>query len=64
MRYYHRRIEIGKMLVDIVKYLITIAIIGSLITEKLTIKMSIFGVGTSLLLLLLAFFVIPPGKEK
>ncbi|MDI6786291.1 MAG: hypothetical protein QMD92_06225 [bacterium] len=56
--------EIGKMLVDVAKYIITIVIIGSLITEKLTAKLVIFGTMSSLLFLLVAFLIIPSGKEE
>jgi len=64
MKYYNRRKEIGKMLVDVVKYIITIVIIGSLLTEKLTAEMALLGTMASLGFLIVAFFVIPPDKER
>jgi len=48
VKYYNRRQEIGKMLVDVVKYIITIVIIGSLLTERLTEKMALLGIIASI----------------
>jgi|GEM_PF-1317294 len=64
MRYYTRRKEIGKMFIDVVKYIITIVIIGSLVTERLTAKMALSGIIASVGFLLIAFFVIPSNKEE
>ena len=63
MKYSQRRKETGKMLIDIVKYLITIVIIGGLFTDKLTLQMAIWGIISSIVLYLLAFFTIPLDKE-
>lgn len=52
------------MLVDVVKYIITIVIIGSLLTERLTEKMALLGIIASIGFLLIAFFVIPPNKKE
>lgn len=64
MRYYDRRKEIGKMLVDIVKYIITIVLIGGLMTDKLTIKPMLWGIILSGIFLLIGFFTLPPNKEE
>ena len=63
MKYSQRRKETGKMLIDIVKYLITIVIIGGLFTDKLTLQMAIWGIISSIVLYLLAFFTIPLDEE-
>ncbi|MEK7813146.1 MAG: DUF6722 family protein [Candidatus Desantisbacteria bacterium] len=59
MKYSSRRKEIGKMFVDVAKYILTIGIIGSLFTDRLTIKMAMGGVVASVVFLVVAFFVIP-----
>ncbi len=64
MKHCNRRREIGKMLVDVSKYIITIVIIGSLLSERLTVNMALWGVITSLGFLILAFFTIPSDKEE
>jgi hypothetical protein len=63
MKYYQRRSEIGKMLVDIAKYIATIVIIGGLFTEKLTSRMALLELLQHWFLLLIAFFTIPPNGE-
>lgn len=52
------------MLVDVVKYIITIVIIGSLLTEKLTSQMALLGTMASFVFLIIAFFVIPIDEEE
>lgn len=59
-----RRREIGKMLIKIVKYLITIALIGKILTEKVTMSTTISVIVTALIVLVIAFFTIPQNKEK
>jgi len=63
MKYSQRRKEIGKMFVDIVKYLVTIIIIGRILTDSLTPQMAFWGILASLIFLILAFFTIPLDKE-
>jgi hypothetical protein len=62
VRNYERRKEFGKMFLDVAKYVITIVVIGSLLTEKLDVKMAIIGLTIFFLILLAAFFTIPPNK--
>ncbi|MEW6102275.1 MAG: hypothetical protein AB1630_00410 [bacterium] len=64
MRYSTRRKEIGKMFVDVVKYIITIVIIGGLLTDRLTAKIVLFGITTSLGFLVGAWFIIPKDREE
>ena len=52
------------MLVDVVKYIITIGIVGSLLTDRLTTKMAVGGMVASIVFLVLAFFIIPSDGEK
>ncbi|MBM4066918.1 MAG: hypothetical protein FJ266_15010 [Planctomycetes bacterium] len=60
----NRRYEIGKMLIKIVEYLITIALIGKILTEKVTMATTISVIITALIVLAIAFFTIPEKKEK
>ncbi|UJS16556.1 MAG: hypothetical protein L3J17_11620 [Candidatus Jettenia sp.] len=52
------------MLIKIVKYLITIALIGKILTEKVTMSTTISVIVTALIVLVIAFFTIPQNKEK
>lgn len=55
-----RRKELGKMLMDIAKYLATVGFIGSLLTDKLNISIGISIFGSFIILVVVAFYVIPP----
>ena len=59
-----RRREIGKMLMKVVEYLITIALIGKILTEKVTIETTISVILTALIVLVIAFFTLPQNREK
>ena len=59
-----RRREIGKMLIKVVEYLITIALIGKILTEKVTIETTISVILTALIVLVIAFFTLPQNREK
>ncbi len=59
-----RRREIGKMLIKVVEYLITIALIGKILTEKVTTATTISVIITALIVLVIAFFTIPQNREK
>lgn len=64
MQHDDRRREIGKMLIKVVEYLITIALIGKILTEKVTMETTISIVITALIVLVIAFFTIPRNREK
>ena len=64
MKHDDRRREIGKMLIKVVEYLLTIALIGKILTEKVTMSTTISVVITALIVLVIAFFTIPKNKEK
>ena len=64
MRNYERHKEFGKMFLDIAKYVTTIVVIGSLLTEKLDMKMAIIGLILFFLILLVAFFTIQSRQIK
>lgn len=58
-----RRYEAGKMLMDVTKYLLTIGLIGGIITNKITIFSSVFTVAAVIILFAVAYFTIPPDME-
>ncbi|HAP67729.1 MAG TPA: hypothetical protein DCQ99_08115 [Nitrospinae bacterium] len=64
MKHDDRRREIGKMLIKVVEYLITIALIGKLLTEKVTVPVASSIIITGCIVLVIAFFMIPPNREK
>jgi hypothetical protein len=52
------------MLIKVVEYLITIALIGKILTEKVTTATTISVIITALIVLVIAFFTIPQNREK
>lgn len=60
MRHEDRRKELGKMLMDVAKYLTTVGFIGSLLTDKLNLYTGISIFGSILILVITAFYIIPP----
>jgi len=52
------------MLIKVVEYLITIALIGKLLTEKVTVPVASSIIITGCIVLVIAFFMIPPNREK
>lgn len=64
MKHIKRRYEAGKMLMDVTKYLLTIGLIGGVITNKVTSLSAVFIIVAVLLLFAVAYFTIPPDKEE
>ncbi|MBI4746614.1 MAG: hypothetical protein HY786_08785 [Deltaproteobacteria bacterium] len=63
MRHEDRRKELGKMLMDVAKYLATVGLIGSVLTNSLNIYGGITITVIIIALVLIAFYTIPPKKE-
>ncbi|MFH1096121.1 MAG: hypothetical protein ABH886_01335 [Candidatus Desantisbacteria bacterium] len=64
MKHEDRRKELGKMLMDIAKYLATVGFIGNLLAgEKINIGVSMAILVTVVLLVVIAFYTIPSKKE-
>ncbi|PIU84428.1 MAG: hypothetical protein COS67_13290, partial [Deltaproteobacteria bacterium CG06_land_8_20_14_3_00_44_19] len=57
-----RRKELGKMLMDIAKYLATVGFIGSLLTDKLSVAAGISIFAAVIVLVVISFYTIPPKK--
>ena len=64
MKHRERRREIGKMFVDVAKYMITALFVGRLFTEGLTVKMGLYVLLAVAAILLIGFLTIPPEKEE
>ena len=62
MKHEERRREIGKMLLKVIEYLLTIALIGGLLTDKITVKNTTGIIITVVIVLIIAFFTIPQNK--
>jgi hypothetical protein len=63
MKYEDRRKEAGKMLMDVTKYLLTVGIIGGILTEKMTFVSGAIFVITAIIIFIIALFTIPSKKE-
>lgn len=63
MKHTDRRREIGKMLLKVIEYILTIALIGRILTDKITLKTTIGVAVTVVIVLIIAFFIIPSNKE-
>jgi len=64
MKHAKRRQKAGEMLMDVSKYLLTIGLIGGILTEKINPVSSIIIVISVTIFFVLAFFTIPPEKEE
>jgi hypothetical protein len=58
-----RRLELGKMLLDVAKYLATVGLIGGFLTNTLTAPSGLLIAVVVVMLVIVAFYVIPPRKE-
>lgn len=64
MRNEDRRKELGKMLMDVAKYLATVGFIGSLLTDRLSIASGISIFAAVIILVIASFYTIPPKKGE
>lgn len=58
-----RRTELGKMLLDVTKYLLTIAVVGGLISEKIQVEMIFLGLALSIGVGGIGVMIIPPEEN-
>ncbi|MCL4456190.1 MAG: hypothetical protein M1147_07365 [Nitrospirae bacterium] len=63
MKHEDRRKEAGKMLMDVTKYLLTVGVIGSVLTEKVSYATSIAFFVIAIIVFLFGFYAIPEKKE-
>lgn len=59
-----RRLELGKMLMDVAKYVFTLVVIGGLVSERIRVEMIIVGITLGTGLLGLGFQAIPLEEEN
>lgn len=52
------------MLMDVVKYLLTVGLVGSALSDKFDVKTVIFVIIAGIIVYLIAFFTIPPEKKE
>ncbi len=64
MKHDERRKELGKMLMDVAKYLATVGLIGGILTENITAIAGIAIVAVVAILIIVAFFTIPSKKGE
>ena len=57
-----RRLELGKMLLDVAKYLLTIVVVGGLVSEKVSVEAVVLGVLLAGSLIGIGFQTIPPEE--
>ena len=63
MRHEDRRKEAGKMLMDVTKYLLTVGVIGGVLTEKFSYITASALFIIALLVFIIGFYAIPEKKE-
>lgn len=63
MKHEDRRHELGKMLLDISKYIVTVGVIGSFITDKLTFNVGAIIIIIAIIIMIAGYYIIPPKKK-
>lgn len=63
MRHRDRRKELGKMLMDISKYLVTVGLVGGIIADKLYSVLGIIMFVLAVVSAIIGFYIIPEIKE-
>jgi len=63
MKHEDRRKEAGKMLMDITKYLLTVGIIGGILTERMTALTGSALFVIAVAVFIIGFYAVPPKKE-
>lgn len=59
-----RRMIFGTMLVDVVKYLLTVIVIGSVFAETIKIKQMIVGLCLATVIAYVAYKLIPSDRKE
>jgi len=63
MKHRDRRKELGKMLMDISKYLVTVGLVGGIIADKLYSVLGIIMFVLADVSAIIGFYIIPEAKE-
>jgi hypothetical protein len=64
MRHEERRKEAGKMFIDIAKYIVTVGIIGNILSEKMSVAAAGAIFSVAIISFIIGFYTIPPKKER
>jgi hypothetical protein len=64
MEHADRRKELGKMLMDVSKYLLTVGLVGGIITDKMSIAMGSTFFVLSVVSAVIGFFIIPKKRRE
>ncbi len=64
MRDRTRRLELGKMFMDVAKYVLTIVVIGGLVYKQLSIFVALLGLLLAAAASGVGFRIIPPEEKK
>ncbi|MEW6007446.1 MAG: DUF6722 family protein [bacterium] len=63
MKHEDRRKEVGKMMMDVTKYLLTVGVFGSLLSERISFKHAIVIFIIALITFIIGLCIIPSKKE-
>lgn len=64
MRHEGRRKEAGKMFIDVAKYIVTVGIIGNILSAKMSIIAAVAIFSVAIISFVIGFYTIPPKKER
>ena len=64
MRHEDRRKEAGKMFIDVAKYIVTVGVIGNILSEKMSIMEALAIITVAALSFVIGFYTIPAKKEN
>ena len=64
MKHENRRKEAGKMFIDVAKYIVTVGVIGNIISEETSISTSIAIFIVAIISFIIGFYTIPPRKDE
>ena len=60
---YTRRLELGKMLLDVSKYILTIVVVGGLVSNRVPVETLVLGFSLTLALLGMGWQILPEKEE-
>ena len=64
MKHEDRRKEAGKMFIDVAKYIVTVGIIGNILSEKMSIAAATAIFTVAIISFIIGFYTIPPKKGR
>ena len=61
---WERRKALGNVFFDVAKYLLTTTAVGSFVVEEVNLMASVIAIATSLAVIVVAYYITPPDKER